>query len=920
MPIQARAEWATTVVRLLDAVTAALDRGNAAATEAAITAWLELPAKTLTDSGASRSFGKRIRGRLRRMDAGEELDEPAPAAPRPRRRPAHPKAKMAAHIHRMLRLGSVHRASKSLQALPLAPPTEETLNALRALHPAEDAPAIPAATVAPVVITDDILVEVLRRLPKGAAPGLSGWTYEHVKAAVLNNPLARDSACRLINAIVSGRLPRLPCLLDSTLIALEKRNGGIRPIAIGEVWVRLAGLCAMAASPHVGKALAPLQLGVGTPGGSQCLGHAVRAGIAAEPEDVTVQLDYANAFNTVHRSAVLAATQKRWPEGLALTAWRYEQPTELHFRGAPEGSAPLLSQSGVQQGDPPASLAFGLALQDPLEQTKEQHPTVAIAAAHDDCVLQGPPADVAQAFCTLCRLSGDIGLNVSPGKCGAYSRDVQAAADTAAALGINHSVDGLVVAGTPVGTDAFVAAYASKTIDAACEAIDMLSELSGAGLSAQDHFLVLKSSLQMRGAHLPRVIPCAQAQPAVDKLERKVATAAGEIMQRPELADAQADQLTLPLRFGGMGIRATDTNVAKASFLSAAAMTQAVMLTGPARFRPFAGHGAEGLRQDWRGLHAAGGALWPPEAAEPTAECIEQVMPSAQREYYQYDAARKHAALLHASDTRGRARLLSVACRAASVWLDTLPMVPALSLPNAAFVSGMRTRLGITHMPANACGVRCACGRYLQPDDTDHAMTCSRDSGSMTLRHEVLKESVRRICQRSGVASSAEPMTRHLQGAQAAARAQRDESRGDILMVMPDTLLVVDISVIHPAAETYRHGAATTAGHAAAARDRQKRTRYQQADPTGYDFSPFSVESFGRLGQPAMALLKKLADVAASTNSVHAEDFITNALRELSVALIRGNHLVYRRSQGNMANVTGHAPRAGDINPSAEVQ
>ena len=139
-------------------------------------------------------------------------------------------------------------------------------------------------------------------------------------------------------------------------------------------------------------------------------------------------------------------------------------------------------------------------------------------------------------------------------------------------------------------------------------------------------------------------------------------------------------------------------------------------------------------------------------------------------------------------------------------------------------------------------------------------------------------------------------------------------------MVMPDKLLVIDISVIHPAAESYRHGAETTAGHAAAARDRQKRTRYQQADPTGYDFSPFSVESFGRLGQPAMALLKKLADVAASTNSVHAEDFITNALRELSVALIRGNHLVYRRCQGNMANVTGHAPRAGDINPSAEVQ
>lgn len=902
----------------MNAVLAALDHGNGEAVEAAVTALLDLPERALVDNRASRGFGRRLRGRLRRIDAGEELDEPSSAAPqRLFRRPTHPKAKMAAQVHKMLALGSVSKAAKCVDALPMAEPTEEVLAKLRTLHPHEGEPAIPAPTSAPVRITAELLSDVMQRVPKGSAPGESGWTYEHVKAAVLTDPSALSSACRLINAILSGSLPRMARLLDSALIALQKPQGGIRPVAIGEVWLRLAGLCAMAASPDAGRALAPLQLGVGVAGGSQSLGLAMAAGAAANPDDVTLQLDFSNAFNSVKRSAILAATAKRWPEGLAFTAWRYGQPSMLHVRGAPEGTPPIESRRGVQQGDTLGSLLFGLALQDPLEQTRDEHGSVAIAAAHDDCALQGPAAAVVEAFLTLCRLGGDIGLAAHPAKSRVYSANQEGAAYVAEQLGVEHCPDGLVLAGTPLGTDSFKAAYARKATDAACDAIDKLSELRSAGLSAQDHFQVLKSSLQMRGAHLPRCIPAAQSQPAVAQLERKVAQAAAEIMLLPELSGPAAAQMTLPLRLGGLGIRSTTEKVAKASFLSAAALTQAAMLPGPERLRPFAGPSGQKLHRDWQELHAAAGDLWPPEAADTTAECIAQVLPGVQREFYQFEAARKHADLFDSSDVQARARLLSVECRAAAIWLDTLPIVPALTLPNAAFVSGMRHRLGVSHMPANARGVRCSCKMRIEPDDTNHAMTCQNLSGMMTVRHEILKESVRRICQRAGVASSSEPMTRRLHAV--APASQRDESRGDILMVMPDALQVVDISVIHPAASSHRDTAAAAAGNAAAKRDREKRQRYQLADPTGYAFTPFSVESYGRLGKPAMAILKQLADNAGSAGSVRTGDFITNALREISVALVRGNHLMFRRCQGNMANVTGLSPRDGDIHPSAEV-
>jgi hypothetical protein len=42
----------------------------------------------------------------------------------------------------------------------------------------------------------------------------------------------------------------------------------VRPIAIEEVWCRLAALCALAACPNIGRSLAPLQLAVAISGGS----------------------------------------------------------------------------------------------------------------------------------------------------------------------------------------------------------------------------------------------------------------------------------------------------------------------------------------------------------------------------------------------------------------------------------------------------------------------------------------------------------------------------------------------------------------------------------------------------------------------------------------------------------------------------
>jgi hypothetical protein len=90
----------------------------------------------------------------------------------------------------------------------------------------------------------------------------------------------------------------------------------------------------------------------------------------------------------------------------------------------------------------------------------------------------------------------------------------------------------------------------------------------------------------------------------------------------------------------------------------------------------------------------------------------------------------------------------------------------------------------------------------------------------------------------------------------------------------------------------------------------------------GGSFTPLSMESYGHLGRPAMQLLQNL--VAAATSSatagpdVTASSFVTGALRELSVALVKGNEVVYRGALHVYATAGLPAARVGATVPTVD--
>jgi hypothetical protein len=122
-------------------------------------------------------------------------------------------------------------------------------------------------------------------------------------------------------------------------------------------------------------------------------------------------------------------------------------------------------------------------------------------------------------------------------------------------------------------------------------------------------------------------------------------------------------------------------------------------------------------------------------------------------------------------------------------------------------------------------------------------------------------------------------------------------------------------------AASYARGAVRTTGVAAAARDASKWRAYLQVS-SALPFVPMSVESFGRLGAPAVTkLLGDLADqaVQAGGPGLSRAAFTSGVLRELSVALCRGNASLCRSGAYVATRAAGRIPMRSLAQPTTEV-
>ena len=208
-----------------------------------------------------------------------------------------------------------------------------------------------------------------------------------------------------------------PWLRGALPIALPKKDGTARPIAVGEVFRRLAAktLCA-AYQEQARDYLRPLQIGLAQPLGTEvglqvarqwCLRH------KNDTDAVFLKLDFANAFNTVDREAFLKEVRRRMPGLAPWVDFCYSRPSKLVF-----GAHTIASECGVQQGDPLGPLLFALALQPVLQELASSRVPGGLELVFsylDDLCLAGEASAVASALSTLKARCTDIGLILSTG-------------------------------------------------------------------------------------------------------------------------------------------------------------------------------------------------------------------------------------------------------------------------------------------------------------------------------------------------------------------------------------------------------------------------------------------------------------------------------------------------------------------------
>ena len=212
--------------------------------------------------------------------------------------------------------------------------------------------------------------------------------------------------------LLAGRCPDtvIPVFFGGSLIALEKKCGGIQPIAIGYILRRLAAKCANTHALHtIGAKLLPEQLGLGTPGGCKAAVHATRCFLANMPPDyLLAKLDFSNAFNNILRDAMLSAAAEHVPSIYQFCPLSYEKTTLLKF-----SSHIILSQEGCQQGYPLGPLLFCLAIH-PLIVSCNSSQKMAFM---DDVTLGGSAATVASDVVMIKAEGESRGLFLNDQKC-----------------------------------------------------------------------------------------------------------------------------------------------------------------------------------------------------------------------------------------------------------------------------------------------------------------------------------------------------------------------------------------------------------------------------------------------------------------------------------------------------------------------
>ena len=368
-----------------------------------------------------------------------------------------------------------------------------------------------------------------------------------------------DALVLFFNEIVfKGKVPIEVCpfFYGGNLIALSKKCGGIRPIAIGNTLRRLASKIAMSSVTELQKELFwPHQLGVGVKLGGEIACHAIREFVTKPimEDQLILKTDFSNAYNCLRRDTMLERVQKH-ASTLYCMAWQaYSSPSNLIF--GDEGT--ILSQSGIQQGDPMGSFLFALTTRDLMLSCKSP----LNAWYLDDVVLGGQLQSVKEDLNRIVDAKKSLGLTVNFSKCELMLKDshIDSAQEFPGIKIIQPNE--LTLLGAPV-----LPSSNEKVLRAKLDSLKILTERLKQ-LHEHDALYLLKNCMAIpKLLYFLRTAPCFLNPDLLAEYDEEIKIGLENILN-VKMTDQIWAQASLPTKLGGFGIRKT-TELAISGYLS----------------------------------------------------------------------------------------------------------------------------------------------------------------------------------------------------------------------------------------------------------------------------------------------------------------------------------------------------------------
>ena len=791
-----------------------------------------------------------------------------------------------ANLKRCTHLASLGRFSDSIQSLGssgIHNVNECTIKILEEKHPQivtnlnMKNPDISSK----IKLDENSILRGLKTFPRDSACGPDGLRVEFLKTwckGVGGEPFMAV-LIRFLEAFLEGKfLSEFACFFSSaTLIPLRKPDGGVRPIAVGEVIRRLAGKCALAAiSDNVENVFLPNQFGVCVSGGAESIIHSTNSHLErlkSNENYAVLQIDFKNAFNLVSRQCIFDTVVTTFPELAKFVEYTYGSFGTLVI-----GDSTLKSATGVQQGDPLAPLLFSLVLNSLILNIRENCPDLLMNSWYlDDGVLIGSREEILKAYNVIVGQGEKYGLEINPKKCVLFCENASEDYWNMFPPEIIRAKDGIRLLGAPIGCDSFIKSEFGKKVEEINQLMEKIKEL---------HNPQLELILYRCGASFPKInflLRTVDEKVVAEELElfESYVNSCISHVVGENLDSFTRDLWSLPMSMAGFGMT-------KASRQACAAFVSSVSSTWGLQKK----QGVVKLRSSFQ---SAANIL-----QSNLSEDLDMDMLNPQK-IYQHNLKIKldgelRNRLLKTCDEnimstnkdlkvhfiRVKAILVNRNKKYANGWLHAIPaewsgtkIKPYSFKCLLKYHSGMKITKQETKCPK--------CFKKMDMYG-DHAISCSSTNQRIT-KHDTLVRSLGDTLSRAGVACNTE------------LAAGISDRMGDLVLFnwyeCKDVYL--DFTVVNSLCESYRNLSAK--GEAAEKRFNEKMNKYKDTiQKEKVTFKPMVVETLGGWHTEAVRYFKDFADKIANKNQTCPGNERKYLMTSMSIRLqkMNGEMLAHR--------------------------